>query len=213
MEQPADVAVEGDHPPGGRTLRGWVVEIAGTIALTLVIFLGLQTFVVQPFQVKGPSMEHTFEQGDYVLIDRLSPRWDDYSRGDVIVFHPPPGFDSENTPFIKRVIGVAGDTVEVRPDGLAYVNGVALTEPYLYANDAGVPGPTVAQGQTRWVVPAGELFVMGDHREASEDSRVFGPIAVSSVIGRAVFRYWPLTSLRVITPPVYQGIPALDRAP
>jgi signal peptidase I len=200
VEQPADVAAEGDHPPGGRTLRDWAVEIAGTLVLTLIIFLGLQTFVAQPFQVKGPSMERTFEQGDYVLIDRLSPRWDDYSRGDVIVFHPPAGFDSENTPFIKRVIGVAGDTVEVRSDGLVYVNGIALTEPYRYANDAGVPGPTVAQGLTRWVVPAGELFVMGDHREASEDSRVFGSIAVSSVIGRAVFRYWPPTSLRVITP-------------
>jgi len=200
VEQQADIAAEGGHPRAGRTLRGWVVEILVTIGLTLGIFLGLQNFVVQPFQVKGASMERTFEQGDYVLIDRLSPRWDDYSRGDVIVFHPPAGFDSEHTPFIKRVIGVAGDTVEVRSDGLVYVNGVALTEPYLYANDAGVAGPTLAQGQTRWVVPAGELFVMGDHREASEDSRVFRPIAVSSVIGRAVFRYWPLTSLSVITP-------------
>jgi signal peptidase I len=212
-DQPAVAAGDGDGRSIGRSGRSWVVEVLTTLGLTLVIFLVLQNFVAQPFQVVGFSMEHSLEQGDYVLIDKLSPRWRDYARGDVIVLHPPPGIDPENTPFIKRVIGVAGDTVEVRTDGLVYVNGVALTEPYRYANDAGVVGPTVAQGLARWVVAPGELFVLGDHREASEDSRVFGPIPVSSVIGRAILRYWPLTSLSIIVPPTYQGIPVVDRAP
>jgi signal peptidase I len=185
-----------------------VVEVVETLVLTLVIFFLIQNFLAQPFQVEQPSMEHTFEPGDYVLIDKLTPRWDDYSRGDIVVFNPPTGWDTEKTPFIKRVIGLPGDTVEVRSDGLVYVNGVALDEPYLHRNDAGVPEPTVADGEARWVVPAGELFVMGDHRQVSADSRVFGPIPISSVLGRGLVRYWPLSSFGIIQTPRYPGIPA-----
>ncbi len=202
---------QGDETePAGR--RPWVSGVIGvveTLVLTLVIFLIIKSFVAQPFQIEGSSMEHTFEQGDYVLIDRLTPRWDDDSRGDVVVFQPPEGWDTpQKTPFIKRVIGIAGDTVEVHEDGLVYVNGVALREPYLFANAAGVVEPTIASGQGRWVVPAGDLFVMGDHRQRSEDSRVFGPIPVSSVIGRAFLRYWPLSSLWIVQTPGDQGIAA-----
>jgi signal peptidase I len=188
-------------PPGRRPWVSGAIGVVETLVLTLVIFLVVQNFVAQPFQVQMFSMEHTFEQGDYVLIDKLTPRWDDYSRGDVVVFVPPAGAGPGQTPFIKRVIGIAGDTIEVREDGLVYVNGVALREPYLFANSAGVVEPTVASDLARWVVPAGELFVMGDHRQVSEDSRVFGPIAASSVIGRAFLRYWPLSSLSFIAAP------------
>ena len=111
-------------------------------------------------------------------------------------------------PFIKRVVGVAGDVVEVRPDGLAYVNGVVLIEPCLHANDAGVIEPAGTSGQTRWVVPAGQLFVMGDHRQTSEGSRAFGPIPVAAVIGRGVLRYWPLSSFSIIQAAPYEGIAA-----
>ncbi|HEY5436903.1 MAG TPA: signal peptidase I, partial [Candidatus Limnocylindrales bacterium] len=128
--------------------------------------------------------------------------------GQVVVFQPPATLTEGKEPFIKRVIGVDGDTVEVR-DGQVFVNGVALDEPYLFRNDAGVTEPTVASGdQARWVVPEGELFVMGDHRQVSEDSRVFGPIPVSSVIGRGVVRYWPLPDFGVIATPSYENLPA-----
>ena len=93
----------------------------------------------------------------------------------------PTTWTNDATPFIKRVIGVPGDTVEVRDDGIVYVNGIALDEPYTYTNDEGVPEPTEAVAdQTSWVVPAGELFVMGDHRQQSADSRVFGTIPIST---------------------------------
>lgn len=196
------------RPPGRRGALGCAIEVVETLVLTLVIFFVIQNFVAQPFQVEGPSMEHTFEPGDYVLIDKLTPRWHDYSRGDIVVFDPPAGWDTKKTPFIKRVIGLAGDTVEVRSDGLVYVNGVALDERYLHRNDAGVLEPTVADGDARWVVPAGELFVMGDHRQQSADSRVFGPIPISSVLGRGVVRYWPLSRVGIIQTPSYSGIPA-----
>lgn len=169
------------------------IEIVKILALTLGIFLLIQNFVAQPFQVMQGSMERTFSENDYVLVDRLTPRWDDYSPGDVVIFQAPADRDTMGTPFIKRVIGVAGDTVEVRDDGLVSVNGVVLDEPYIYRDDAGRAEPTEAADQTRWVVPEGQLFVMGDHRRRSDDSRVYGPILVSSVIGREVLRYWPLT--------------------
>jgi signal peptidase I len=100
------------------------------------------------------------------------------------------------------VIGVGGDTVEVK-DGEVYVNGKALVEPYLFADAPGdPPEPTVAS-QESWTVPAGELFLMGDHRAVSEDSRTFGAVPVASVIGRAWLRYWPVNVFGVLPTPTY----------
>jgi signal peptidase I len=186
---------------------GCALEVIETLVLTVVIFFMIQGFVAQPFQVQQHSMDRTFAQGDYVLVDRLSHLWSPYARGQVVVFGAPAS-TGLNEPLIKRVIGIGGDTVEVR-DGQAFVNGVALEEPYLFRNDAGVAEPTVASGdQSRWVVPAGELFVMGDHRQVSEDSRVFGPIPVSSVVGRGLVRYWPLSELGIVATPSYGNVPA-----
>jgi signal peptidase I len=186
----------------GRRGLGLALEVIETLALTLVIFFVIQNFVAQPFQVQRRSMERTFVEGDYILVDRLTALWSPYARGQVVVFHPPAVATTRKEPFIKRVIGVAGDTVEVR-DGRVFVNGVALDEPYLFRDDAGIAEPTVAGDQARWVVPAGDLFVMGDHRQLSDDSRVFGPIPVSSVIGRGVVLYWPLASFRIVETPAY----------
>ncbi len=184
-----------------------MVEVVETLVLTLVIFFVIQTFVAQPFQVQQHSMDRTFAQGDYVLVDRLSHLWSPYARGQVVVFQPPVGAAEQRDPFIKRVIGVGDDTVEVR-DGQVFVNGVALDEPYLFRDAAGAPEPTIAGDQSRWLVPAGELFVMGDHRQVSDDSRVFGPIPVSSVIGRGVLRYWPLSKFGIIASMSYENVPA-----
>jgi signal peptidase I len=192
-----------------RSNLGCLVEVVETLVLTLVIFFVIQNFIAQPYQVQQMSMEHTLEPGQYVLVDKLTPRWDGYNRGDIVVFSPPPSASEDGTPFIKRVIGEPGDTVEVKEDGLVYVNGVALDEPYTYTNAEGVNQPTeVAPDQSKWVVPNDELFVLGDHRQASSDSRVFGPIPISSVIGRAFLRYWPLNTLSILQTPTYPDIPA-----
>ena len=92
----------------GRTSR-LAIEIIETLVLTLVIFVVVQTFVAQPYQVQQHSMERTLEPEEYVLVDKLTPRFDGYHRGDIVVFHPPAGVGEDDTPFIKRVIGVAGD--------------------------------------------------------------------------------------------------------
>jgi signal peptidase I len=204
---PANDRQEAPEPRRRGRLAGWLIEIAQTVALTLVLFFGIQWFVAQPFQVEQYSMERTFEQGDYVLIDKLSPRWDAYSRGDVVVFAPPAAWTSRPEPYIKRVIGEPGDEIGIR-DGRVLVNGVALDEPYLYLGEDGSPEPTRPGDGDTWTVGADELFVMGDHRMESADSRVFGPIPFSSVIGRAALRYWPLASLSLVTAPAYAGVAA-----
>ena len=204
---PPEAAPAARKTSGRRASLGCAAEIIETLVLTLVIFFVIQGLVAQPFQVKGSSMERTFVESDYVLVDRLTPRWSPYARGQVVVFQPPATVSDLREPFIKRVIGVGGDTVEVR-DGQVYVNGVALDEPYLFHNAAGVAEPTLAGDPPRWIVPDGDVFVLGDHREVSDDSRVFGPIPVSSVIGRAVIRYWPLSEFGAIVTPTYENMAA-----
>ena len=189
-----------------RSSLGCLFEVLETLVLTLIIFFVIQTFIAQPYQVQQQSMERTLEPGQYVLVDKLTPRWDDYGRGDIVVFNPPKTWTIENTPFIKRVIGLPGDTVEVKDDGLVYVNGVAIEEPYTYKNAEGVAEPTEVGDQTRWAVPEGELFVMGDHRQKSADSRVFGTIPIGNVIGRAFLRYWPISTFGIIQTPTYPDL-------
>ena len=171
--------------------RGCLIEAVETLVLTLLIFLGIQTFVAQPYRVEGGSMQSTLEPDQYVLIDKLTPRWSTYERGDIVVLDPPEAVAQGGEPFIKRVIGVAGDRVELR-DGAVYVNGSKLDEPYVFRED-GAPQRTepVLNEASSWTVPDGSLFVLGDHRGNSSDSRLFGPIDVGHVLGRAWLRYWP----------------------
>jgi signal peptidase I len=182
---------------GTRRAAGCLLEIVETLVLTLILFWAIQSFVAQPFQVQQQSMMDTIQDGQYVLVDRLTPHFDAYHRGDIIVFTPPNNAESpRGEPFIKRVIGIAGDTVEIH-DGGVYVNGTRLVEPYVFAQD-GKPQATIPNDISKWTVGQGELFVMGDHRQASTDSRVFGTIKVSDVIGRAWLRYWPLSDVAIL---------------
>jgi signal peptidase I len=198
-----------DEPTGRRhPTLGCLFEIVETLVLTVLIFLGIQTFVAQPYQVKQGSMEVTLLPGQYVLVDKLTPRWAAYERGDIVVFRPPdPYRTADDTPFIKRVIGLPGETVELR-GGAVYVDGVELREDYVHADEGEQPttGPEI-EGRTSWLLPDGSLFVMGDHRSASEDSRTFGPIQLSSILGRAWLRYWPFDAFGVLETPTYPRSP------
>jgi len=166
-----------------------------TLLLALIVFVLVQLFVAQPYQVQQESMENTLMPNQYVLVDKLTPRFDPYHRGDIVVFNPPANWqeDPTGTPYIKRIIGIPGDTVEIH-DGAVYVNGDKLDEPYVYENQ-----PTQATGQqSSWTLTTDQYFVMGDHRAASQDSRVFGPITKDSIIGRAWLRYWPMDDFGVL---------------
>jgi signal peptidase I len=180
-----------------RSLFRYLLEIVEILVLTLAIFFVIHTFVAQPFQIRQDSMETTLEPDQFVLVDKLTPRFDPYKRGDIVVFAPPDSWARAGTPFIKRVIGVGGDIVEIR-DGHVAVNGTELVEPYVFQVD-GQAQPTVdSLEHGSWTVPDGELFLMGDHRAVSEDSRAFGTVPTDHVIGRAWLRYWPVVVFGVL---------------
>jgi signal peptidase I len=185
-----------------RPALGCLFEVVETLVLTVVIFLGIQTFVAQPYKVQLGSMETTLLPDQYVLVDKLTPRWAPYQRGDIVVFDPPETWSSGGgVPFIQRVIGLPGDRVELR-DGKVIVNDVELEEPYIFETN-GIPQTTESApgGPNEWLVPDGDLLVMGDHRQDSADSRSFGPIQVTHVIGRAWLRYWPFDTFGILPTP------------
>jgi signal peptidase I len=191
-----------------RAWRRLLIEIVETVVLTILVAVLIQTAVAQPYRVEKISMQDTLQDGQMVLVDKLTPRIDGYHRGDIVVFQPPAS--DGDVPFIKRIIGVEGDVIELR-DGLVRLNGVALDESaYVFHGQRTDP----MDGISSWVVPAGSLFVLGDHRGNSSDSRTaLGPIPVSSVIGRAILRYWPIASLQVMQPPAYLPVPEAASVP
>jgi signal peptidase I len=152
-----------------------VVIVLAAFALALLI----QQYVVKPFYIPSPSMVPTLVEGDRVLVNRFVYRYAEPERGDIVVFHPPFATGED---YIKRVVAVGGDTIEVRDGGL-YVNGALQDEPYL---------PEQMNGGLRAEqVPVGHVFVMGDNRNMSGDSRVFGPVSQDALVGRAFLIYWP----------------------
>jgi signal peptidase I len=141
----------------------------------------LQSFVVKPFTIHQVSMEPTIIEGERVLVNRVIFHFREPRRGDVVVFHSP----VQDEDLVKRVVAVAGDTVEVR-DGVLYVNGMAQPEPN--------PKASAIQGMFQaTLVPTDDVFVMGDNRNNSLDSRVFGPVSKSAIVGKAFVIYWPIT--------------------
>ncbi len=164
----------------GSSLLGSLLEVVLIVGAAFVLALIIQQFVVKPFYIPSESMEPTLVKGDRVLVNRFEYRFTDPKPGDVVVFHPPIAPDED---YIKRVVAVGGDTVEVK-DGALYVNGVAQDEPYL--KDPSINGLFPEE-----TVPEGYLFVMGDNRNRSGDSRVFGPIELDSILGGGFLVYWP----------------------
>jgi signal peptidase I len=192
------------RPSKRRPALGCLFEIVETLVLTLLIFWVIQSFVAQPYRVQQESMEHTLEPDQYVLVDKLTPRFDTYKRGDIVVFEPPPIWaPGRDQPFIKRVIGVGGDTVEIK-DGSVFLNGIKLLEDgYVYQENGETQATAPLGPETRWVIPEGDLFLMGDHRGNSSDSREFGPVPIDTVIGRAWLRYWPLDAFSILPTPTH----------
>ena len=203
---------------GSRRALGCAFEIVETLVLTLLIYLVIHNFVAQPFEVQQSSMFPTIVDGEYILIDKLTVRFDGYHYGDVVVFNPPSssGLATDGIPFIKRIIGMPGDTISLE-NGRVFVtqpgkNPVRIDEPYVRKTDDGEISPTICTRPDcpqSWIVGENEYFVMGDNRPSSQDSRVFGPVDEDLILGRAWLRYFPLERVGLIERPAY---PALDTA-
>ena len=175
-----------DKPSALRGAVEWVAVLVGAVLVALVV----RTFLLQAFSIPSGSMESTLEIRDRLLVNKLSYQFGDLERGDIVVFEKPDDVASPYDDLIKRVIGLPGDVVEGRDDQV-FVNGEALDEPYLDAN-------TITSAFGPETVPADHVWVMGDNRGNSSDSRVFGPIETDRVRGEAFLRYWPLP--RIGTP-------------
>jgi signal peptidase I len=217
-------------------------ELPLLIIIALVLALIIKTFLVQAFSIPSGSMQNTLQPGDRVLVDKLTPWFgSDPERGDVVVFHDPANWlgdepaprpnaaqkalsfiglmpSADERDLIKRVIGVGGDLVSCQGTGPLKVNGTPLNEPYVF------PGNTPCTdddqgGQFAVTVPQGDIWVMGDHRQNSSDSRyhqndrTHGFVPLDDVVGRAVVVAWPVTRWATLPVPSTFGQPGVRRAP
>lgn len=192
-------ANEPDVPAtSSRLALKFFLELVQVVAISLAIIIPVRYFLVQPFYVKGASMEPNFFDHEYLVIDELSYRFHQPQRGDIVVFHYPN--DPKNY-FIKRVVGLPGETVEIAEGQVKiyndkYPNGLVLDE-HVYLDD-------VYTAQTRReTLKANEYFVLGDNRASSLDSRYFGPISDKVIVGRVWVRGWPLDRWKIFSSPTY----------
>ncbi len=166
---------------------GLFIDTIETVLLAVVLFLGINAISAR-VRVENISMKPTLQPNEFVLINKLAYELGKPSHGDVIVFHYP--LDPTQD-YIKRVIGLPGDTVTVG-GGIVYVNNTPLTEPYIAQK------PTYTG---TWKVPANSLFVLGDNRNESSDSHIWGFVPLSDVVGKALVVYWPLDSMQILDHP------------
>lgn len=181
-----------------KRIVNFILDFLETIVVALSIFVVIYLFIMQPHEIKGNSMEPNFSNNEYILTDKISYRLYTPTRGDVVIFKAPVNPDVD---YIKRVIGLAGDRIKIQ-NGSVFVNGEKLTEDYLKDSTYLFPGSFMAEG-VEIIVPPEKLFLMGDNRPHSSDSRAFGPVPMDTIIGKAFFRYWPITALGVIPPARY----------
>jgi len=175
----------------------FVMDILETVVFIGSLFIVVYLFIMQPNQVKGASMEPTFISGDYIFTSKVTYKLRSFHRGDVVVFKSPQNPDIE---YIKRIIALPKDTLEIRDSGV-YVNNIQISESYISAKTNLWEGGFAKNGEPI-TIPDGEIFVMGDNRPRSSDSREFGPIPISGVIGHVFYRYFPATKMGVIPNPL-----------
>lgn len=181
-----------------RKIWYFLVDTLQSILIAAAVFLVIYIFLFRPFEVNGQSMFPNFHDKEFVLTNLITLRLGPIVKGDVIVFKAPPDPEKD---FIKRVIGVPGDTVMVK-EGSVYVNAAPYNESsYLNSDVKTYAGTFLREGETI-TVPVSEYFVMGDNRSYSSDSREWGFVPSANIIGKSFFVYWPPTALRGVTNPV-----------
>lgn len=175
----------------------FVMSILETVVFIASIFLVFYLFIVQPNQVKGMSMENTFHNGEYIFTSKISYKFGPIKKGDVVIFKSPKNNEIE---LIKRVIALPGDTVMVQNETV-YVNNEPIEESYIKNPTQLIPGGAVIEGVPVQIAD-GFMFVMGDNRGGSSDSREFGPVPESLLVGQVIYRYFPFSEMGVIKNPL-----------
>lgn len=175
-----------DSESSARKLSNFLLDILQTIVLALAIFMIAYLFLFQPHKVDGHSMDPNFANGEYLLTDKLSYRFGQPERGDVVVFEAP---TNRRQDYIKRIIGLPGENISVK-SGKVLINGHPLEENYLPDTFQTRAGVFLTEGATITLRPE-EYMVFGDNRDNSSDSRSFGPIKRKDIVGRAWVVYWP----------------------
>jgi signal peptidase I len=175
---------EPEQSQGG--LSGWIRDILETVLPALLIVLVVNVFLAQATRVEGQSMEPNLHNNERLIIEKISYHFHPPRRGDIVVIKMP---NPHSDPLIKRVVGLPGETIEIM-DGHVYINGQMLNEPYLEQLTYGNTGPQV--------IEPGYIFVLGDNRGASNDSRSFGEVNMDRILGHAWFRYWPLDEVGLV---------------
>jgi len=180
-----------------RKVYAFLLDAVQTLLVAAAVFLVIYMFLFRPFEVNGESMNPNFHDKEYVLTNLIALRFGSPKLGDVVVFKAP--LDPEKD-YIKRVIGVAGDTVMIN-EGLVYLNNQLLDESaYLNSSVKTYPGAFLKEG-VPVTVPPGEYFVMGDNRSHSSDSREWGFVKQDELIGESLLVYWPVSDMKFIANP------------
>ncbi len=177
-----------------------VFDFLQSIVVVMALMVMVYLFIMSPQEISGESMYPTFENGEYILTNKVEYKLHEPKRGDVVVFKSPGNKDID---YIKRIIGAPGDQVKLT-DGKYYVNGQLLSETYLPQNLYTFAGSFLKENQ-EVTVPAGYYFVSGDNRPHSLDSREFGVIPKGDIIGKAFLRYWPFDRAGLIRNPIDQS--------
>lgn len=180
-----------------KSIIEFVMDILETVVFIASIFLVFYLFIIQPNQVKGASMENTFHSGEYIFTSKVAYKFGPIKKGDVVIFKSPKNNDIE---LIKRIIALPGDTVLIQNEEV-FVNNQKIQEDYIKTPTNLIPGGAVVEGSPV-IVPEGSMFVMGDNRGASSDSREFGPVPETLLIGQVVYRYFPFDTMGAIKNPL-----------
>ncbi|MDI6860682.1 MAG: signal peptidase I [Caldisericia bacterium] len=162
-----------------KEIISWILTFLIAFALAFTI----RTFIYEPYRVQMSSMNPTLYENDLIMVNKFIYRFREPKRGEIVIFKPPYG----DKDYIKRVIGLPGEIIEIK-DGYVYINGKKLNESYIKNTTPGNLGPLK--------IPEGTIFVMGDNRGNSLDSREFGPIDIKSIDGRADFVFWPINHIK-----------------
>ena len=182
---------------GASSVLRTLLSIIAMVAVVAIITVALRMFVFVPYEIPSGSMEDTIMSGDMVFSEKISYYARQPERGDIVTFADP---EVAGRTLIKRVIAVGGQTVDL-VDGVVHVDGVPLNEPYTLGKQSSPLSRTAADADISfpYTVPQGHVWVMGDNRTASQDSRYFGAVPVSSVNGRAALVYWPFSHFGLLS--------------